>query len=53
MVIDLEVVSNEILEVLSRNKITYSHMDEVFERTREIAHSNVIDHPFIQNLNKF
>lgn len=44
-IIDLETVANEIVEVLSRNKITYCNMDYVFERTKEIAHSNTINQP--------
>lgn len=51
MIIDMESVANEVLEVLSRNEITYSNMDYVFERAKEIAHSNVIDQPLKASTN--
>ncbi len=51
MVINIDAVANELVELLSRNKITYSILDDVFERTKELAHSNTVNQPLKPSTN--
>lgn len=44
-IIDIASAAEEIVEVLSRHKITYSGIECVFERAKDIAHSNTINQP--------